>query len=976
MCLGHNSRRLALSLATLVLIFGPVSTRSEDVASALRSTQPIRSEFQNPPKAYRPMVRWWWPGNDVKNTELRREVAELDRAGFGGAEIQSMFMNFGANLPDDQRARLYEFGTSSFFNHLRTVVDETRSRGMWIDLTFTSGWPYGGGDAVTPKRAVTELLYSEAAAAGSARFHQKLNLPVLGSSPIGSFVHMMLGDPIQSNPPGWDERLKGRARTIAVLAFRAQAPQIESATNRTLAGTPNIKESGRIDLSSKVDLNDKIGADGTLDWQPPPGDWRIFVFRQVAMEDRVVGGAWPGPELILDHFSKAAFDAYAARLGAPLISALSGRLGDGLRALFCDSLEIPADLYWSDDFLTQFQKRRGYNLVPYLPLIIQYGYNNGYSAGETKPLYDSPETGPAVRRDYWKTVSELITERFYEPLVDWSSAHHLLARIQAHGAPADLLRVYGLAGIPETEQLFADGIFDFLKMASSAADIYGRKIVSSESMESSGDSYLTTPETLKENADKLIVAGVNEIVYHGYPYVYDDRPYPGWSPFNTGTPVSFASFMNGRNTFWPYIGRVNAYITRLQYMSQTGKAVNPVAVLTTRIGYAPSKHENPPITKVLAEAGYGFDHINFDSITSGRIENGEFVTVGGARFRAIVIDDASWLDLAAAKTLVKAVQQGLAVIFVGRLPTESEGYKDYAADSDNVREAVQAITSSPRSRHVGAIDDLIPALNTLISPNVRFRDGHALPFIEKKVGPLDTFFFRNPEAGDVKAQIEVSASGSPELWDPWTGEITPYENFQTNGKSNIVVLVLPSHGSALLVFDPSDQREPTGELEAGPSTELPVSGPWDFHAAGHVISGSGATFSLELPQLIDWAKDQQLKGFSGRATYVTHINIPPESIEKAKRISLNLGEVRDVAEVAINGTRAAVLLIGPYTADITKLVHPGVNVVEIAVVNALSNAATPRPPVIPNIPLNMQTAKSFVPRSSGLIGPVSIKMTY
>ncbi len=942
----------------------------------------VRKQFQHPPKAYRPMVRWWWPGDDVGDAELRREVAELDAAGFGGAEIQAMFANMGPLTPE-RRSHVFSFGTAGFFGHVRAAVDEARGRGMWMDLTFASGWPFGGGEAITPEFAGTKLVYADVAAKGGEHVHQKLALPQVQSSPVGGFVHTTLGDPILPNPPGWDDRLKARAKLVAVLAFRTQPPQTEALAAPTLAGATAVKASGRIDLTSRVDLTGRMQADGTLDWQVPPGEWRIFAFRQIAMSDQVMGGAWPGPELILDHLNKAAFDAYAKQLGDPLTSVLSDRFGNGLRAIFCDNIEIPADLYWSEDFPSEFQKRRGYSLVPYLPLIIQTAYVNAYNPMTGMPLYDAGDAGPKIRRDYWRTVSELLTERFYQSFADWGARRHLLTRLQAHVSPTDLLHTYALASIPETETLGYGGLFDFMKVASSAGDIYGRKIVSAESFDNGGDPYATTPETLKQTTDKLIITGVNQIVYHGFPYAYDDRPFPGWSPFNTGTATSFGAFMNSRNTFWPYIPRINAYITRLQYISQTGTTVNPVAVLNTRlgydntaIGYDSTRGDDPPVIKALVKGGYGFDHINFDAVTTGRIEGGELVTVGGARFRAIVIDDSAWLDSAVAAVLAKAARSGVAVVFVGRLPAEGEGFKNSAAESRKVRDAVAAAETSPRARHVATDDEMIAALDALTPPNVRFLDGSALPFIEKKLGALDAFFFNNPQSDPVRVEAEVSASGSPELWDPWTGTTAPYGDFQVGGTGKRITLSLPAHGSALLVFDPADHHGPMAASPSQPpaaAPPTPPSGPWEFRAVGRGADGSEVSVSRTLPQLIDWAKDEQLKGFSGRGTYTIHISIPADALKKAGHVWLDLGVVRDVAEVRINDVDAPALLMAPYAVDIADRVRPGENLVEITVVNTLTNSTGRRPPVFPNAPPGLQSAKSFVPRPGGLLGPVTLR---
>lgn len=121
----------------------PQDQRSEDGDGA------VRQMFQSPPGKYRPLVRWWWPGDDVNDAELRRELAALDKAGLGGAEIQAFVKGFSTqNLPVTQRQRVNSYATPAFFQHVAVAAEEARSRGMFIDYTFGSGWPFGGGDAI------------------------------------------------------------------------------------------------------------------------------------------------------------------------------------------------------------------------------------------------------------------------------------------------------------------------------------------------------------------------------------------------------------------------------------------------------------------------------------------------------------------------------------------------------------------------------------------------------------------------------------------------------------------------------------------------------------------------------------------------------------------------------------------------------------------------------------------------------------
>src|ERR1019366_4117633 len=155
--------------------------------------------------------------------------------------------------------------------------------------------------------------------------------------------------------------------------------------------------------------------------------------------------AGEGPQLVLDHLNRDAFLAHARRVGDSARGHIGDYFGNGLRAIFCGSLEVHAYLFWSDSFLAEFQRRRGYDLTPYLPILKVPGFSDPYGGFLSSPIYDIQEIGNKVRHDYWQTVSDVMVDNFYQPFADWAKQNNLLARVQAHGAPADVSRVYGLS---------------------------------------------------------------------------------------------------------------------------------------------------------------------------------------------------------------------------------------------------------------------------------------------------------------------------------------------------------------------------------------------------------------------------------------------------------------------------------------------------------------------------------------------------
>lgn len=599
------------------------------------SLDQVRRHFAAPPKSARPMVRWWLPGGDITAEEMRREIGVLDDAGFGGGEIQPFRIGLNPKMTAETLARVNDYPTRSFFAKIASALQEARSRGLAIDLTAGSGWPFGGGEAITPELASLELRSVSRTVTGPAHFESKLEIP---PPPPGfsAFLAKMLGIST-ALPPDWEQRMRARTRTIAVLAVRGETPSIERMPGAPPIGLERIvvKQAGRLDPATTVILTDRLEADGSLKWDAPAGEWQIFAFEQSPTREWVIGSVGKGPQLVLDHMNKAAIEAHLKRILGPATEEIGSFYGNGMRALFCDSLEVSADLYWSDNFRAEFKRRRGYDLTPWLPFLKVPGTGDPYGAYDSAPLFDG-RGAARVRQDYWRTVSDLWVENFFQPMIDWAHRRRLLARIQAHGAPVDLLRVYGMADIPETEQLYAGGQMTFLKMASSAAHVAGRRFVSSESFVHQGKAFQSTPDSLERDANRLIAAGVNQIFYHGFPYRYLDRPAPGWFPF--APPASFSDDFSPGTKIWASVPRLNAYLSRLQYVAQSAK---PVA---TYASYYPAL-DYPNRRDVAQPVAWNYDVMNRETLEHSRAKGGKLVTPAGAEYSALVIPQGASLDL-------------------------------------------------------------------------------------------------------------------------------------------------------------------------------------------------------------------------------------------------------------------------------------------------------------------------------------------
>jgi alpha-L-rhamnosidase len=933
-------------------------------AAAPRSAA-IRELFQSPPAKFRPLVRWWWPGNDVDDAELRREIGALEKAGIGGAEIQPFVKGLPPKYVDAaQMQRVDDYATPSFFRHVAVAAEEAKQRGMFIDYTFGSGWPFGGGMEITPELASIELRFSHLSVEGPAHLHQRLQAPSLDD---GDPAHN--SDPLNGLPEGWADRMKQRTKLVAVVAARGTHAQwyFNQPGGRDLS----LARSGELEAGTSVDLTARIQPDGTLDWDVPSGTWQIFVYCSLPTAQRVNAGAGAGPQLVMDHLSSEAFAAHAKRVGDNAIPFIGQYFGNGLRAIFCDSLEVQANLFWSDDFLSEFRRRRGYDLLPYLPILKVRSSAEPFDRFVDLPVFDIPGIGAQVREDYRQTVSDMMIERFYEPFNQWARDHNLVSRTQAHGAPAHVLRIYGEANIPETEDLYDNGGYDFLKMAASAANVYGRSIVGSESFVWSNALYQTTPEKVKLAADELLTAGVNAIVYHGFPYVIPGIPAPGWHPFSgINGSGAYSSQINEANPFWPCLAELNGYIARIQYISQAGANVAAVALYVDDLAHgAEDMPPAPELNQAIMDAGYNYDHINAASLLESKSCGQSLVTAGGAAFRTLVLPSRDDMDAALAEKIRDLAASGLPVLFAGRVPSRAQGLLHNAESMQRVKAAIAGMRGIKNVSFCADAASVIATLTSKTLPNIRFH-ARALPFTQKRIGNMNAFFLRNESDAVQHLDAEFEAEGRPELWDPWTGQAAAVAGFRRNGDWVRVTHDLEPCASVLIVFDPDAVAPVAAQAIRTLKRTAPIGDEgWKLSATGLVPSGATATIEREFSALFDWSLDSELRGFSGRGVYSTTFTL--SAADAAGPLILDLGEVKDVADVSVNGRRAAALLLRPYRTEITGLVEPGKNHLEITITNALFNSMVLREPR-PFRAGPTGTPSGLMP--SGLIGPVQLAM--
>jgi hypothetical protein len=995
-----------LACAPCLTSFSTAQTSSPVPAASIQEKpgNRLRADFENPPASARPMVRWWWPGGDVTDEEIARELRIIKEAGLGGVEIQSFKDGLNPAPSAEVARRVDSFLTPEWFRHVKFAIEEGGRLGLDVDLTFGSGWPFGG-PYIPLQLASQKLIVHQTALTGPTTYSGRFpGAPVVAGEKLVAVVA------VPGSLPSFGKR--------KLQEFSDSVP-LDAVTS-----------SGTVDLASAIVLTPQITETDHLNWKVPDGKWLLFSFIQAPTLQNVEGGAGVGTQWVLDHLKRKALGRQIEAVGEEGKKYFGDDFGKSLRAIFCDSLEVTAEsMYWTDDFLEEFQKRRGYDLTPYLPLIKHPGESDPGEEYPSLPFFDAPEIGERIRHDYWLTVSDLMIENFYQPLTDWAHSNHLKVRIQAHGAPADLLKIYGQADFPETEVLYADGRYDFLKLASSGGHLFGRNAISSETFVWRDHPYETTPELMKITADELFSAGINRIVYHGFPYEYMDRPDPGWFPFSSQYELvyTFSSHLNFHNPFWPYFKLLNDYMARVQTLSQSGRSVARVALYSHRL-YYPSwmpTDEDYPLEYSLMANGYNFDFINEDTLLHhATVENHELHTPGNV-YPSLVLRNETRITLQLAEKLKEFAQAGLPIVFAEHLPFEEASFKSYRENGQRIQQIVQEMIGHPdkaaskaatagqnaRVRFVedaSAVPDVLQA-ELKVSPNLRFTTPQPNIFFHQfDIGPTSFFFFRNPEATAQDARVTlVAGERIPQIWNPWTGDVVEAPVYRSeNGKVTLDIHLDP-YGSELIALAKSPQEkhvmhtnfsrvERTSDGLFGIASEagsyhtafsngkdadsvvspkdIPLAltlGPnWDLKLVGNDKDGKEWTEQIHGAPLQDWGLSQNLRYFSGHGHYSLDVEIAEPYLRPGLALELDLGEVHDVAEIWINGKKIYSLLMRPYRLDVAPYLKVGANHFEIVVVNTLRNRLVGDGMAGDTHFVMFQRRTFFMP--SGLLGPVRL----
>jgi hypothetical protein len=656
-------------------------------------------------------------------------------------------------------------------------------------------------------------------------------------------------------------------------------------------------------------------------------------------------------------------------------------LGNGIRALFVDSIELSGS-NWTTGLLGQFREKFGYDLSPYLPFVInEDAYtDNGYPTEWTRDAIFS-DVLRRVRYDFNKMLVDMFLANFTQTFHDWCQAHGTRSRYQAYGMPwlMGMSRGYLIPDIPEsnnwlfsTTAPYRHGYPSWNKYTSSSGHLAGRSIISCEAMTNTRGVFQTTLGMIKHADDINFIQGINHSILHGFNYSPLRAGLPGW--------VRYGAYFSEHNPWWPYFPLWIDYNARLSAVFQAARPVAQIAILAPegdtwgRAGLARVPFQIEPwyahrLWASLSNMGYTADYVCEEVVQAAGKENAR-LSYGPMHYELLILAGIESLMPATASAIADFARAGGKVVFIEKLPHRSPGFADAARNDAAVRRSLQL------AAQVGGDDiNIVPppaGLEDLINWSLRtiepLKCGRSVRIVPVRGNVLQShhrwqdkelFFFVNADSDSGVAFQASFNTGQkrPRRWDPFTGRRWPVNYDNQKRQTNIE---LGAQESLLLVFEsglPARQAERPSEPPSAQPVELDRGWHGDFFPV------QDTAFSKTHVQLTDLSQspEAQLATFAGIILYRTKFDVDRLDLKK-----LDLGCVHGISEVRLNGKALGVTWYGRHVYDITGQLKPGNNHLEVKVTTVLLNH-------IKAMTAN-ETAQIWTqaqqPVSTGLLGPV------
>ena len=735
-----------------------------------------------------------------------------------------------------------------------------------------------------------------------------------------------------------------------------------------------------IDLSAKLDASS-----GRLVWDAPPGRWRILRvgYTTTGSQNSAAGGA---QGLECDRFSPAAarlqFDSWFGLALHKVGPRASGRV---LHVLHVDSWEAGSQ-NWSPEFAAGFARLRGYDLLPYIATL-------------TGVPVTSADVSERVLSDVRRTINDLMQAGFYEPLAQMAHQQGCLfsAEPPSPTFPADGLQHYAQVDWPMGEFWLRTPRNDKptdIKDAVCGARLYGKRVAAAEAFTQGLMQWDEHPFTFKALGDRKYCEGINRFMLH----VYAHQPWLDRAPGMTLSGIG--TFFSRTQTWWRPGKAWFDYLRRCQALLQEGQAVADVCYFTGE--NLPARSLLPRQLSVPLPEGHCYDCINRDGLLHlAEVRDGWIVLKSGARYRVLVLPDDVLMTPEIASKLRELVRAGAVV--VGPRPQRSPSLMGYPGCDATVSEVAEELwgggrvvwgkplgtllteLSAPADLQfkAGAMTADGPTYETGRLVDYSVSDGRRILWTHRRGPDWDLYFLAHPGIVPTEFTISFPITGrEPTAWYPDRGEVEKLIGWHEEAGRTVVPLSLVPAESLFVVFGAAaTSRKPRSNTRRVPKS-IQLRGPWQIRFTERLA----APIELTLSELMSWSDrpEEDIKDYSGTATYTTEFHLPPDMMRKGRHAFLDLGTVHDLVEVRLNGESVPTLWKPPFATEITQALRSGSNKLELAVTNTWRNRiigdygkpeAQRKAFVVPRLRKGQEWlpgGPGTVLSPAGLLGPVSV----
>ncbi len=906
----------------------------------------LEDEFRDPPHPAKPWVYWINMDGHFTKEGITADLESMKAVGIGGM----IHMDVDVGVPRGTVPFMSETWQANF----KHAVLECERLGLEFTTITGPGWTGTGGPWVKANGSMQHLLPVSVNAKGPATFNEVLPIP----QPRVSGYH-------EAQTPEMRETLAAFYQDVAVYAFPRSDPLVENIDEKALfvrnpytsmpgvrthfpspASFPEADKSPVIDPGKIIDLTSRLQPDGRLQWEVPPGEWTILRMgrRSTGANTRPAPAAGLGFES--NKFDRDALEAHFEAFFDPLLKSIGPRSlkrTTGFTGLDADSWEMGAQ-NWTPGFREEFKKRRGYDPWPYFP---------AYSGR----VVSSRELTERFLWDVRMTCQELLLENHIAHMKTLCHARGLKLTIEPYDMnPASDLDLGSFADIPQGE--FWHNTFNSAWScieAASIGHIMGKPIVAAEAFTAAGTNWTEKPWTLKNQGDWALAAGINRFVIVSFAH----QPWLDRSPGMTF--ASYGLHWERTQTFWPLLGSYHQYLARCSHLLQHGVTVSDLLYLTPEgaphVFRAPDSALDEAASMLPDKKGFGFDGCSPKIlIERAEVKDGLITFPGGSSYRLMVLPQVETMTPALLAKIRELVKAGATVM--GTPPLKSPSLSGYPLCDAEVQALVKDLwgsqdapqTATKRGYGRGFIHwggelspkdpPLYPSYNltaTLLKEMGLTEDFTAtgpVRYCHRRTDDRDIYFVSNRTAAPIQADCRFRVGqGSPQLWDPVTGEQRPLIHFERADAQTSIQLEFDAFQSFFVVFGEKDYSMAKTERnfpKLKPIQEL--SGAWEVAFDPKWGGPEKITFDT----LQAWADRPEpgIKYYSGIAIYRKSFNLAQVPTGKTY---LDLGVVHDMARVKLHGKDLGVVWCAPWRIEVTGAIKAGDNPLEIEVVNRWVN---------------------------------------